>query len=46
VLKVFMTLIYEIAVRKGAFIIEMAPFQGPPRQDAPWILGYMSAYTA
>jgi hypothetical protein len=28
------------------FIIIMAPYQGPPRQDAPWILGYMSAYTA
>ena len=28
------------------FIILMAPYQGPPRIDAPWLLGYMSAYTA
>jgi len=27
------------------FIILMAPFQAP-RTDAPWLLWYMSAYTA
>jgi len=30
----------------GYFIILMTPYQGPPRPDAPWLLGYMSAYTA
>jgi hypothetical protein len=36
----------SLIIVSGYFIIEMTPYQGPPRQDAPWILGYMSAYTA
>jgi hypothetical protein len=34
----------SIIIVSVTFIVKMAPFQGPPRQNTPWLLGYMSVY--